>query len=44
MNNIQEKNIFIPTTNYTNSESPGYNRLITFQGKGNNIKLSSKKI
>lgn len=32
-----KKNNFIPTTNYTNSESPGYTRLITFQGKGNNI-------
>ena len=31
-----KKNNFIPTTNYTNSDSPGYSRLITFQGKGNN--------
>ena len=33
-NNNYKKNNFIPTTNYTNSESPGNTRLITFQGRG----------
>ena len=32
--NNYKKNNFIPTTNYTNSESPGNTRLITFQGRG----------
>ena len=36
INKYSKKNNFIPTTNYTNSESPRYTRLITFQGKGNN--------
>ena len=36
LNKNSKKNNFIPTTNYTNSDSPGYTRLITFQGKGNN--------
>ena len=35
-NNYYKKSNFIPTTNYTNTESPGNTRLITFQGKGNN--------
>ena len=35
--NNYKKNNFIPTTNYTNSESPGNTRFITFQGRGNNI-------
>ena len=36
ISNYYKKNNFIPTTNYTNSESPyGNNRLVTFQGKKN---------
>ena len=43
INNFYKKNNFIPTTNYTNSESPRYTRLVTFQGKGNNLKPRSKE-
>ena len=42
-NNYYKKNNFIPTTNYTNSESPGFTRLVTFQGKGNNDNIYPKK-
>ena len=34
--NYYKKNNFIPTTNYTNTETPGNTRLVTFQGRGNN--------
>ena len=35
--NYYKKNNFIPTTNYTNSVTPGNTRLVTFQGRGNNF-------